>query len=506
MKRSWSWRTATLVLVATLIGSNAALAYYSFVRSGHRTTWNASVFTTDYSASPVSSPSPAVPLVNGSINVGMTPNNDSLGLLIFADAQMRHCTWSNPGGSGNTCNSPVTWLCNDNGQFGRPGTVAYQAVFDALGTWSQVTSSQVNFAFACLNADLTVAAFDNVNDEPTSLDIFRSSSPHFNSINEIVFDDTTNADMIAALNVGLDPGVLLGLSFPFDSAHNLIVDPAANGTITEAFVIINQSGELLSSSIDLQGVLTHEFGHLLGLGHTASINVVQGTESNVPTMYFRALSAANSTQTRSLEPDDIAGITVNYPASGEPLLSFGSMSGAVLNTNGGNLKGAAIIAQDVGTGSSSGKEVSIYVGGNPDLDDTHYKISGVPAGSYRVELLAMNGASSSGSVDTSSNGNVDSIFTSPAFSFTTQYFDNVTDVNSASAVDVGTSSDTPNIDFTSNSSFNPNGLYGQLLQNPNGCSSAGGVAGLFDLLSLTIPAATVFLLKRHARFKNRRDH
>ncbi|HEU4383895.1 MAG TPA: matrixin family metalloprotease [Anaeromyxobacteraceae bacterium] len=59
-------------------------------------------------------------------------------------------------------------------------------------------------------------------------------------------------------------------------------------------------------SVDVRNVVTHEAGHVLGLGHS---------EVSAATMYPSALSG--ETAKRTLDPDDVAGLCAIYP-SGQP--------------------------------------------------------------------------------------------------------------------------------------------------------------------------------------------
>ena len=106
--------------------------------------------------------------------------------------------------------------------------------------------------------------------------------------------------------------------------------------------------------------LVHEFGHTLGLQHTLTSSV----------MSTQVTSA--SSRATPLGADDIAGISLLYPADGY-LTSVGSISGRVtMNGSGVNL--ASVVAIPV-----SGQAISTLT--NPDGS---YQIGGIPTGYYYV--------------------------------------------------------------------------------------------------------------------------
>jgi hypothetical protein len=62
-----------------------------------------------------------------------------------------------------------------------------------------------------------------------------------------------------------------------------------------------------STGFYIEDIATHEFGHALGLGHSAS---------TAATMYY-ATSSCNMNN-RSLDPDDVAGVLALYPPQNPP--------------------------------------------------------------------------------------------------------------------------------------------------------------------------------------------
>ena len=106
--------------------------------------------------------------------------------------------------------------------------------------------------------------------------------------------------------------------------------------------------------------LVHEIGHALGLQHTY-------TASAMSTAVSRATNHA-----RPLDDDDIAGISLLYPAAGFPM-GYGSISGQVtMNGNGVHL--ASVVAIQ-----ANGSAVSSLT-----LPDGSYEIDGLQPGAYWV--------------------------------------------------------------------------------------------------------------------------
>jgi hypothetical protein len=119
-------------------------------------------------------------------------------------------------------------------------------------------------------------------------------------------------------------------------------------------------GPIPSYSENFFVTLVHEFGHTLGLQHSLASSVMS------------TLTTSASSKGTPLAPDDIAGISVLYPA-GKYLSTVGSISGSVtLNGTGVNL--ASVVAITANT-------PAITALTNPDGT---YQIDGVPPGPYYV--------------------------------------------------------------------------------------------------------------------------
>jgi hypothetical protein len=162
------------------------------------------------------------------------------------------------------------------------------------------------------------------------------------------------------------------------------------GTLLEADIYLNSAfdwsvapaGE--TAHFDVQSVLTHEVGHLLGLGHSLLGETVPRAEGGRRVVAKRAVMfpiayAVGTTLDRTLRDDDIAGISAAYP-TGAFLNGTGSIAGRVTR-GGAGIFGAHVIA----TNTKTGQTVAGF-----SLDDRgQFTIGGLTPGLYvlRVEPI-----------------------------------------------------------------------------------------------------------------------
>ncbi len=140
-------------------------------------------------------------------------------------------------------------------------------------------------------------------------------------------------------------------------------------------------------ALDLQGVVTHEVGHLSGLDHTC-------ISSTTMYCYF---TLGGGFFNRTLETDDTVGISTLYPEI--PFLSnTGKISGTVTKPNGQPVFGAHVVAVDSNTGVVIASAVTGLAETAPNgmplrfsQTSGDYMLTGLPPGSYTIVAEPMDG-------------------------------------------------------------------------------------------------------------------
>ncbi len=244
-------------------------------------------------------------------------------------------------------------------------------------------------------------------------------------INLIYFDETGSE-----LRAPRDSGVI---------AVTRINSHSFTGEISDTDIIFNgrdfrfaagTGGTRGSNFVNFKDVAIHEIGHMLGLEHTP----LDGPPQTRPTMNpFNRGDGPGEGHT--LEPDDIAGISFLYPASGYQI-STGSISGQITDPDEQPLFGAHIKAENLDTG-----ELFSTVSG-ADLNTSsegHYRLYGLTPGRYRLSLAPISGSIS--------EENFSGVFTGFATGFSDEFFDNARDNTYARLLDLVATQRIGDIDF-----------------------------------------------------------
>ncbi|MFH1728932.1 MAG: matrixin family metalloprotease [Pseudomonadota bacterium] len=172
--------------------------------------------------------------------------------------------------------------------------------------------------------------------------------------NVVYFDD----DGSVTESIGGDANSILGFAYPF-----------TNSSETEAYFydsVIVLNGTLVDESSFISTFL-HEFGHLLGLDHTANIPEDSDWEE-LSTMFSYNLSSEQST----LHRDDEAAISAIYPNAAFHE-DWGALSGVVQDEFGIPQFGVAVIAYD----ATTGQPITSTLTGMPLYFSSSYEVAGL---------------------------------------------------------------------------------------------------------------------------------
>lgn len=185
------------------------------------------------------------------------------------------------------------------------------AVYGASDAWNAVGCSYIHLVIGAPEPGLE-AGFDQ-NSAPENVIVFQDvtwsydpSAAALTTITYLSSDNAANDGQIVDTDVEIN-----GVNFNF----------ATNGSPTEH---------------DLQNVLTHELGHVLGLDHTCDDGMITPTPSDhtgtpIPSCFPRGQLPPEVTQStmynfadpgeldkRTLEPDDSSGLCAIYPTADNP--------------------------------------------------------------------------------------------------------------------------------------------------------------------------------------------
>jgi Matrixin/Carboxypeptidase regulatory-like domain len=154
-------------------------------------------------------------------------------------------------------------------------------------------------------------------------------------------------------------------------------DPAT-GIISEADIALNPSAQFSTDgtfgTYDLESVLTHELGHLLGLEHSGMVGATMQ-----PRLAINGLYTLPAFSPRTLSGDDRAGVRSLYG----PHTGTGAITGVVSYANGAPAYGAHVWAEDAATGRSIAGSISSQSGA--------YHIEDLPPGQYRLIVEHLDG-------------------------------------------------------------------------------------------------------------------
>jgi Matrixin/IPT/TIG domain len=274
---------------------------------------------------------------------------------------------------------PVSYWINEKGSPNILNGSDFAAVQASFQTWQNVQTANIQFFYRGTTSTGTVG-LDGMN----VVTFTDSSTPLGSSIIAATFSFfTTNND-----------------EFVFRES-DIAVNPALN---------LSTSGEI--NKFDIQSIVTHEVGHLLGLDHSALVSSVM-----VP------FGMPSQLDQRTLAYDDIAGVTEIYP-NPSAMPATGQIQGTI-QSGAGPIFGAHVVAVD-----SSGTAVTSTL----SQHDGSYIIRFLQPNTYRIFAEPLDGPVT---VQNILGGTNRGFYSGMNANFGTTYFGNVSTLDQATVLDVG---------------------------------------------------------------------
>lgn len=147
------------------------------------------------------------------------------------------------------------------------------------------------------------------------------------------------------------------------------------GAITEADIVLNPYQQFSTDgsvgTFDLESILTHEIGHLLGLDHSTILGATMHESSGKNGVYN--LPAFDS---RTLAETDLAAVRALYGGKADGEGCCGSIAGKLTASAGKSAKNYQVWAEDKESGKVSAEVFADAEGS--------FQLSGLSPGSYRV--------------------------------------------------------------------------------------------------------------------------
>lgn len=276
----------------------------------------------------------------------------------------------------NWTSMPIQYWINQSGSPQISNGSEFQAVQAAFQTWQNVSLASVSFQYMGTTPVSTVGQ---------------------DGLSVVTFVDNS-------VPIGLET---VAAEFSFYT-----IDGTGNAAMQEADIALSTTVNFSTSAepgkYDIQSVVTHEVGHLLGLDHSALLSSVM---SPYP--------SPGQLDQRTLSYDDMAGVAEIYYQN-SAVTSTGAIGGTVTLTGNG-VFGAHVVALD-----SNGTAVASAISSS----DGSYEIDFLPPGTYRVYAEPLIGPVTEQNI----GGTSTSFYTGLQTNFATTYFGGGSSLSSAGSI------------------------------------------------------------------------
>lgn len=281
---------------------------------------------------------------------------------------------------------PLLFSIDKEDDFTVEGRTALQIAKDAVILWKQIPGCRMSLQVEQLTKDINSTNF--------SQEVKLGDKRH-----ELVIEH----DGKILQSLGLDPDFVVGVGIPVTETNPQgDLKGPFGGQIIDAFVVINTKQTW--NIARLQRLLTHELGHVLGLGHTGVSHLRFAEE--LPVMFYDPLQQDGAAL---LHIDDRAGLASLYPKK-DIEQHYGAIKGKVLRSDQSPVFGVAVFATNDKMGPV----------GTWTRQDGSFALYGLLPGKYSILVRAIDGSEEVKGMKPSSH--IGGLISKAATSFCPEFF------------------------------------------------------------------------------------